>query len=91
MNTAEIKSAFLKLSQSDVVKSAINAGLGAISGAAYQAYQAGTLFDLVVLKGLATGFVLAGATDVFRRLFTNSRDQFAKVEPPVQQNLPGVK
>lgn len=78
-----IKSAFLKLGKSDLVKGCIMTALGAIAGTAYAAIQAGTLLDLVVLKGMASTALATGGTYLLKNLFTNSNGQIGP-EPPKQ-------
>jgi len=75
-----MKSAFLKLSQSDLVKGAITAGIAVIGAVLLPALNAGKLPTFADLQQAGIMGLTAGLAYLLKNFLTNSKDEFAKPE-----------
>jgi len=76
-----MKASFLNLNWQDLGKGLIVAVITAVLTFAYEALQAGTLFEPGKLKAVGMTALLAAISYLLKNLFTNSQGTFLKPEP----------
>ncbi len=76
-----MRSTFLSLNLRDFIKGLVLAVLAAVIAYAYEAVQAGTLFDIAFLKSSGMVALSAVLAYLVKNLFTNSEGKIATPEP----------